>query len=350
MTIRPDFTLSAETNLPGLNFEAMKLVMLHEAQEHDLPVTENTDTKLCLETPFGRYTLHDADAGVRVEVSAAKQDWLFMLKEGLVEHLIHFVPDVVDTLKWSDADQAGGLPPNFHFATVQSVRPVGTSFLRVRVKARGLSSFQDDAIHFRIVLPLHSNEDVEWPFVSENGSTVWPKGDKALHRPVYTTRWIDHAQGLMDFDVYIHEGGRVTEWARRVEPGSQVAVVGPGGGGIPQTNRILIFADETALPAAARILEALPEDSQGQVTVQMESGAHCAYSLSAPSGLSITWLDRDAGPALAERALIAMAEYPDHFLWFACEKAEVQRVREAFKQKNGDTANAYIAAYWSAQT
>ena len=249
-----------------------------------------------------------------------------MLKEQLVEHLAHFLPDVVEKIRWSDADQAGGLPPNFHFATVQTVNPVGTSFLRVRVKARGLSSFQDDAIHFRLVLPPRGIEDVEWPYVSESGATVWPKGDKALHRPVYTTRWIDHAQGIMDFDVFVHDGGRVTEWARNAEPGTQVAVVGPGGGGIPQTIRILMFADETALPATARILEALPADTLGHVTVQTENGAGCAYALTSPSGVSVTWLDRADDHSLSDLALSAMEEFPQHFLWFACEKADAQKV------------------------
>lgn len=347
MTIRPDFSLNAETHVAELDFNAMRQIMLHEAKEHDLPVLENEDTRVTLETPFGCYCFEAANGGVAFKVTAAKQDWLFMLKEQLVEHLAHFLPGVEEKIRWSDADQAGGLPPNFHFATVQAVTPVGTSFVRVRVKARGLSSFKDDAIHFRIVLPPKDSVNVEWPYVSESGATVWPKGDKALHRPVYTTRWIDHAQGLMDFDVFIHEGGRVTEWARSVELGAQVAVVGPGGGGIPETNRILMFADETALPAMARILEALPADTLGHVTALTENGANCAYSLTTPPGVSVTWLDRNDEHSLADIALTAMKEFPDHFLWFACEKADVQRVRAEYKAENGDSARAYIAAYWS---
>jgi NADPH-dependent ferric siderophore reductase len=347
MTIRPDFSLHAETTLPDLSFPAMRMVMLHEAQEHDLPVIEDTDERVTLETPFGHYSFGAVPGGVTAKVSAAKQDWLFMLKESLVEHLTHFAPDAAAALRWSDAEKAGSLPPNFHFATVQSVRPIGTCFLRVRIKARGLSSFQDDAIHFRIVLPPKGIDDVEWPSVSENGATVWPKGEKALHRPVYTTRWIDHAEGVMDFDVFQHEGGRVSEWASQVEPGTKVAVVGPGGGGIPDTTRILMFADETALPAAARILENLTENSKGHVTVRVEDGPQCAYSLSAPSGISTSWLSPESDQSLADLALAAHDEFPDHFLWFACEKADAQKVRAAFKAKGSDPANAYIAAYWS---
>ncbi len=347
MNVRPDFPLLAETILPDLDFAAIKTLMLHEAQAHDLPVIENDDTRVTVETPYGCYRIEAVPGGVAARVTAAKHDLLFTLKEGLVAHLVEYIPDIAANLHWSDADQAGVLPPNFHFATVVSVRPVGTSFQRVRIQAPGLSSFQDDAIHFRLVLPPAGVDKVEWPSVSENGTTVWPKGDKALHRPVYTTRRIDHAQGVMAFDVFRHQGGRVTEWADTVQPGARIAVVGPGGGGIPDTRRILMFIDETALPATARILESLPDDAQGQVTVRAAEGAFCAYPLAAPSGIAITWLAPESSQTLADLALSAHEELPGHFLWFACEKADVQKVRAAYKAKGADPANAYIAAYWT---
>ncbi|MFY2823531.1 siderophore-interacting protein [Ruegeria sp. MALMAid1280] len=347
MTIRPQFACTAETHLPDLEFNAMKMVMLHRGQESDLPVVENSDTRVTIEAGHGHLSFAAVSDGIRVTVMAEHQDWLFMLKEGFVEQLDQFMPGIAEKIRWSDAQKSGELPPNFHFATVQSVRPVGTAFVRVRVQADGLSSFQEDAIHFRIVLPSENNDLVEWPYVSENGTTVWPKGEKALHRPVYTTRWIDHATGLMDFDVFLHEGGRVTEWVGTVQEGTQVALVGPGGGGVPGTNRIVMFADETALPAVARILEALPADTLGHVTVQAENGADCAYPLTAPSGVSVTWLAPDSGESLADLGIIALETFPNHFLWFACEKAQAQKVRAVYKKLNRDPSRAYIAAYWN---
>ncbi|WP_037308715.1 siderophore-interacting protein [Ruegeria halocynthiae] len=347
MTVHPNFALQAETTLRHLNFDAMKMVMLHQAQEYDLPIIENNDTCVCIQMNHGCLRFKNAADGIRTTAFAAQQDWLFMLKEGLVWQLEQFSPDTAAQVRWSDVDKAGGLPPNFHFATVQSVRWIGASFIRVRIKAKGLSSFQDDAIHFRIVLPPADLGDVEWPHVSENGSTVWPTGAKTLHKPVYTTRWIDHAQGVMDFDVFVHEGGRVTDWASSVAPGAQVAFVGPGGGGIPKTDRILMFADETALPATARIMETLPADTNGHVTVLASHEAYCSYAITAPAGVSVSWLDRETGHSLADIAIEMRDRFPEHYVWFACEKADARRFRTAYKAKGGDPANAYIAAYWS---
>lgn len=160
MTTRSDYPLQAETLLPHLQFSAMKMVMLHQAQSHDLPVIENSDARLTVETHHGCLSFADAVGGIHVTAAAVKQDWLFMLKEALVVQLDNFVPDAAAAVRWSDMDQVGTLPPNFHFATVQSVRPIGSAFLRVRIKASGLSSFQDDAIHFRIVLPPTGLEQV----------------------------------------------------------------------------------------------------------------------------------------------------------------------------------------------
>jgi NADPH-dependent ferric siderophore reductase len=347
MTVRPEFPLTAETTIPGLAFAAMRMVMLHEAREHDLPVLEDNGSCITLQAHYGIYNFTEGAGGIGVTVSAAQPDWLYMLKDAFLEHLAHSVPELAKTIRWSDAVMAGSLPPNFHFVTVQSVKPVGAAFLRVRVRGSDLTSFQEDAIHFRVVLPPAGHGDVEWPYVAENGATVWPKGDKALHRPVYTTRWIDHEAGLMDFDVFLHEGGRVTEWAQNLQPGERVGITGPGGGGVPDTGSILLYADETAFPAAARILEALPADTKGHATFLAEDGAWCAYPVTAPSGVSVTWVSHADGVSLADLALAAWQDLPEHYLWFACEKTDVQRVRAAFKAAGGDASKAYIAAYWS---
>ena len=60
MTIRPDFALNAETHLPEIDFNAIRQLMLHEAKEHDLPVLENEETRVVMETPYGCYCFEAA--------------------------------------------------------------------------------------------------------------------------------------------------------------------------------------------------------------------------------------------------------------------------------------------------
>jgi ferric-chelate reductase (NADPH) len=151
----------------------------------------------------------------------------------------------------------------------------------------------------------------------------------------------------MDFDIFLHDGGRATEWVRRASVGDVLAIAGPGGGGIPQVSRILLFADETAFPAAARILASLPADSQGQVTLVAAEGEASGYPIRTPKGVQLTWLSRRDASDLAERTLSARATQPDHFFWFASEKSDVTPVRQAIKAAPPAAGTSYIAAYWS---
>lgn len=342
-----DPTHTTETTVPGLAFAAMRMIMLHEAREHDMPVLCDTDTRVTLDAYYGTLDFQAEEDGLKVRLLSHQADWLYLLKDGFLEHLTHAVPGIADQIRWSDNQPSGGLPPNFHFVTVEHIQPIGTAFLRVQVLSRNLGQFRDDAIHFRLVLPPKGMDTVEWPYVAKNGGTVWPKGDKALHRPVYTTRWINHQTGQMAFDVFIHDGGRTTDWARAAQPGDQLALIGPGGGGVPDTRKILMFADETGFPAVARILETLAEDTTGHVTLMADRGALCAYPVTAPAGVSVQWIEQEPGEALAQRVLAAHRGAPDHFLWLAAEKSAAQPVRTQIKKDGSDPQSAYIAAYWS---
>lgn len=348
MTINPAFPLQANAELPELPFAAVRQAVIAMAQEHELPVIEDGAAAVTVEIAgFGHYRFAARNGSTAISVSAAMPDRLHMLKDGIAAHLEEIQPGTSDALRWPDATAAGALPPNVHFTMVQSVTPVGRAFLRVQVKSPDLAGFQDDAIHFRLLLPPAGCTAPEWPRLSETGATVWPKGETALHRPVYTTRRICHEAGLMEFDIFLHDGGRATDWARQAAPGDRLAIAGPGGGGIPATSKILLYADETALPAAARILENLPRDTKGEAVLLSTEGKDCGYPVTAPTGVALTWLRRDGGHSLADRALAARKHAPGHYLWFACEKAEVQRLRAALQQNKPAPGTSYIAAYWS---
>ncbi|WP_293574942.1 siderophore-interacting protein [Phaeobacter sp.] len=351
MTVHPDFPLSTEATARGLQFSAMRQLLLHEAQEHELPVSENTDSRVVVETPYGLFRIEPQDDGPKIHLCAAKPDWLFMLKDGLIEHLTPFAPEVAANLRWSNTGETGDtgpFPPAFQFTKILSITPVGTSFLRVVIEVPDLSSYGDDAIHFRVVLPPKDLVDVEWPSLAPNGSAQWPKGDKALHRPVYTARWVNHETRQLAFDVFLHDGGRVTDWARTATVGATLAINGPGGGGLVNSAQILLFADETGFPAAARILEALPDETTGHAVFIADTGANCAYPITTPPGVSVRWLNRDAdAPSLLSVAEPLIAAHPNHFLWYAAEKSEVQQLRASLPNTAADRERRYVAAYWT---
>ncbi|KIC41981.1 hypothetical protein RA27_00790 [Ruegeria sp. ANG-R] len=347
MTLHSDFPQQSEAHIPGLTFDAIRRVLRHEATTRDLTVHADSDVEITVQLMRGLLSFSPTARGVQARVQSSRPEWVQVLKEGLVERLAQVAPEMVEGLRWSGADQAGEQPSNFHFARVQSVTPVGRAFLRVRASLPDLSGFQDDAIHFRLVLPPTGVAPAQWPTLAANGTTIWPKGDHALHRPIYTVRSIDRKARTLDVDIFLHEGGRVTDWASSAHPGAELGISGPVGAGIPPTNRLLAYADETAFPALARILESLSPDTIGHVNLLADEGANCNYPITAPKGVSVIWHRRAAGLDLGALALAGHLERPDHYLWVASEKSEVLRVRAGFKNRNGDPTQSYLSAYWS---
>lgn len=347
MTVHPDFSQRTEAHITGLTFAAIRSSLQHEAATRGLKIKSENDNEITIELMRGLLTFLPADAGVLARVQTSRAEWLQVLKEGLAERLGKIAPDLVEDIRWAGSERTGQQPSNFHFAEVQSVTSVGSTFLRIRASVPDLSGFQDDAIHFRLVLPPNGVKTIQWPTLAANGTTIWPSGEHALHRPVYTVRSIDRDAGTLDIDVFLHAGGRVTDWVSNARPGAVFGISGPVGSGVPNTNRVLAYADETAFPAIARILENLTSDATGHVMLLADEGAECAYPINAPDGVSVSWLRRTEGIDLGALAIAGHLERPDHYLWVACEKDDAVRARAAFKENKGDPAQSYISAYWS---
>lgn len=347
MTDAQTMTQSREALLPGVPLADVQTVILAEAEIHDLPLLEHNDTQVTVQVGLCQMSFAEGTGGVAITLRAAQDDQLYNMQEYLVDRLASALPDAISALRWSGTDEAGATPPSFRMITVRDVTPLGTDFLRVRITASDFALFNDKSIHFRILLPAVPFEDAEWPVLTENGATRWPTGDKALHRPVYTARHVDPGAGEMTFDVFRHDGGRVTDWALGASEGTKVGFNGPGGGGIPDARRIRLYGDETAFPAIARILEALSQDAIGTVDLQCETGADCGYPMPAHPGIRVTWHCRDSSPSLADLAFADRDNWTDGFLWFAGEKACAQKVRAAFKTDGGTPETGYVAAYWT---
>ncbi|SET22658.1 siderophore-interacting protein [Oceanicella actignis] len=349
MTLSPhgDFAHGAETALPGLDLAALRKALLAQAREHGLEVLRDDGASLAIATAYGRCRLIVEAGAARAEVDSPRADWLFALKEALSEHASAIDPAAAQRLRWSDAAPEGGRPPNFQLAEILSAAPLCRDFLRVTARAEDLSAYGDDAIHFRLVLPPPGDPAPEWPRIGPGGATIWPKGAKALHRPVYTARRVDAARGELTFDLFVHEGGRASAWARSVAAGARVGLAGPGGGGVPRTRRIALYADETGYPAVARILEALPPDATGHAVLSAAGAAPSSYPLPTHPGVRLRWLAQGSATRLARIAIAERSDDPARSLWFAAEKAGAQMLRDWCRANGVDLRDHHVAAYWT---
>lgn len=351
--LKSDYPYESLADLPGVAFQTMRRMILAQAENAKLEVLEDEPDRLTVATAHGLVGLRPgAEAEAAGMVAARDARWLFVMKNAVVQQMRMAMPDVAASMRWSNGDVEGSLPANFQFVRTISVEALGRVFLRVTLEGEDMSAHGDDAIHFRLVQPP-KDAAPEWPSVAANGSIDWPVGPGAPHRPVYTARSVDHAANTLVTDVYIHEGGRTTTWAQEAMRGSRdrsvVGLVGPSGGGLLRADRVLMATDETGFPAAARLMENLPPDATGEVILEAADGEDCDYPLTIPSGMTVRWLARSRGECLADSVLEALPAHAGAHVWFAGEKQDARRIRDAAKNADWDQKQLRVSGFWTAR-
>jgi len=109
-----------------------------------------------------------------------------------------------------------------------------------------------------------------------------------------TVRWIDQTRREIAIDFVVHGDHGVTgPWASTAEPGQPAYLMGPSGAYAPDPTADwhLMAGDESALPAIAASLEALPADAVAQVFVEV-AGPEEEIGLRSPADVTVKWIYR----------------------------------------------------------
>ena len=238
-----------------------------------------------------------------------------------------------------------GQVANLIHAQVESLTRISPGFCRLRLHSPDLARFGPDALHFRLLLPPRGRAPV-WPRTGDDGRILWPEGEDALHRPVYTFRALDIAAGRADVDIFLHEDGRVTGWTGVATTGETVGLMGPAGRALGEPDWIALFGDETALPAISRHLATLPRQTRGAAFILCDPADQQA--LDHPPGLRLHWLNRRAGDTLcAALSDLHLPECANRLVWFAAEKTQADRARTLLHEVRGLSRNeTHVTAYW----
>ena len=331
-----------EASLPDLPFATIDALIRAEAAEHGLALHDGHGRSTWCKVPGGdEFGAKMGPTGSILYVRAHARDRLHSLLETVTHSLEQHLPD--QRIAWSSLDRPGAYPPNFSSARVAGVTRISTDFLRLRLEGGDMARFARDLIHFRLILQPEGVTKPVWPVIGEDGQTLWPKGAATLHRPAYTVRHIDAAEGWMETDIYIHDGGRVCDFAQGATPGTQVGLTGPGGGGVAQGASLLIGGDETAYPALARTLEAAAPETTGECHL---FGARADYPLPHHPGIRVLHAPKGEA-ALADRLRREGTNAGQ--IWFATERLRLAPLKAALVEDLGiDKSRAHLAAYWSA--
>jgi NADPH-dependent ferric siderophore reductase len=316
------------------------------AREAELQA-EDSETRLVVTVEQARVTFDRAQALLHVRVEATEPAALQNMRDYLLHLLDHVAPDARLDGMWEGEIARNRAPLNFCTARVVSASRVAPHFLRVEMDCADTRRLAEGkGMHFALLLPPEGRAPV-WPRLDDNGRTVMPQGEDALHRAPYTFVDLDAATGRFTFDVFEHEGGRTTGWARQASPGEVVGITGPGSGDFPTGRDILIAGDETALPAIRRILARSAPDRRGRAFVEVGTEADIC-PLPRPDGIALTWLVRSKGEALWDRLSHAdLPEGPDPHVWIAAEKELIRKAKARFGGELGiGRTQSYFAYYW----
>lgn len=182
---------------------------------------------------------------------------------------------------------------------VSTRRPVPDEMFNGRLKESYLLDLEvvgveDVAPHVRLI-KMASSDLVGFEHTpGQDLLFEFPGGDRALRRR-YTIRRSDPAAGTADFEIEIHDGrGPASLWAAEAGLGEHLEAIGPRGGiGLRPTATLNLFVvDDSAMPAAFALLEALPTDTPATALLVTSHGAKSRPAPAGAPGISLVWLDR----------------------------------------------------------
>lgn len=164
--------------------------------------------------------------------------------------------------------------------------------------------------------------------------------DDRLVRRRYTIRRCDPLEGTAEFQVEVHaEAGPATAWALRAEPGARIAAIGPRGKITirPEAPSHFFIADDSAMPAAFAMLEALPEGTPAAALLVTPYGPESRPGPASPAAL--TWLEE---PQLLD----ALECRPDAAVYVLGEHGLVRAVRQLLAERAFPEELIAAKAYW----
>ncbi|MFI5678257.1 siderophore-interacting protein [Streptomyces cellulosae] len=260
----------------------------------------------------------------------------------------------------------------FRFFSLQVVRTrrLGPSLVRVSFGGEDLRAFfsggRDQSLS--LFLPHPGQSEPRVPI--ELGDGWWqgwrelPDGVRAVMRS-YTLRDLRCGPGghteEIDIDFVLHApAGPASAWAARAAAGDKVLLLGPAVADNrairfrpPQdTDLVVVWGDETAVPAACSIVESLPAGTRARVWLEVPHAGD-VQDLVTAADAEITWLVREesraTGSPLAltpiRAAQLPSAERP--YVWMAGESGCVKELRRHFvREREFDRRRITFVGYW----
>ncbi|MFF7237299.1 siderophore-interacting protein [Streptomyces collinus] len=259
----------------------------------------------------------------------------------------------------------------FRFFSLQVVRTrrLGPSLVRITFAGADLHAFHSDGRDQSLSLFLPHPGQREPAVPLELGEGWWqgwrelPDDVRAVMRS-YTLRALRRNPDEIDIDFALHgvepdapvPAGPASRWASRAAGGDRVLLLGPAVADNrairfrppADTDLVVLWGDETAVPAATAVLESLPADTRVRAWLEVPHAGDI-QDVRTAADAEITWLVRHDGAPMAVDA-VREARLPDAgrpYVWLAGESGRVKALRRHFTAERGiDRRRVTFAGYW----
>ncbi|CAL9306103.1 siderophore-interacting protein [Streptomyces sp. SudanB66_2053] len=270
-------------------------------------------------------------------------------------------------------------PFRFFALQVAGTRRLGPSLVRVTFTGPELRDFRSDGRDQSLSLFLPHPGQSEPVVPLELGEGWWqgwrelPDDVRAVMRS-YTLRAL-RADALgrtaeIDVDFVLHgvgaeagpsaAAGPASRWAARAAAGDRVLLLGPAVADNrairfrppEDASTVLLWADETAVPAAAAVLESLPAGARARVWLEVPHAGD-VQELPTAADAEVTWFVRD-GCAAPDVPLALDAVWGTSlpspgraYVWIAGEAGHVKLLRRHFVGERGvGRRRVTFVGYW----
>ncbi|MFJ9393863.1 siderophore-interacting protein [Streptomyces californicus] len=168
----------------------------------------------------------------------------------------------------------------------------------------------------------------------------------------FTVRSYDRERNVMAVDFVLHGAdGPASRWGATARAGDVLGMVGPSSlyaRPLPAARRMLLAGDETALPAIATVLEALPAGTGAVVYAEVADAAEERELPAPPGGAEVRWVHRDRGGSLVAAVREAGADLDGvDAAWVAGEASAVRALRRHLVEDRELPKSAVeFSGYW----
>lgn len=250
-----------------------------------------------------------------------------------------------------------------HLTTVVAVEQVHPHLVQVTFGGGDLAStFRPNGpdCFFYVLLPPAGRTEltIDQSFTWE-AHALTPVEEQAVGAYYTARRWRPE-QAELDIWMVLHgedgHTGPASEWAARAKVGDPVALWGPRTTFFPPegTDRLVLVADETGLPAVAGVLEWMPAGMTATVVAEVADESE-RQELPERDGVEVIWCHRDGAPAGtttllvdAVRALPAFEGTP--YVFGGGESKNMTAVRRHVRDERGlERDEVSLVAYWRHQ-